>query len=183
MKRSLFFILLSTLLACSSNSNELMEPVTSSFQQKRHDAALDERVQPLLNQYFVVMAHLQEGDSTNLQSFGANLIQEADTLIQQKLSFDTATQTNAVQGLMNIQSEMEAILMESSLDERLFGAQMLSLHCIELLTSIGYQKQTIYIFSDAAGNRWIGLNKRSRNPYQQDDTLSYQASQVLQELK
>jgi hypothetical protein len=183
MKRLLFFMLMITILACSSNSNELTEPVTTSFQQKRHDAALDERVQPLLNQYFGVMAHLQEGDTANLQSFGANLIQLTDSMLQQKLSNDTTTQANAAQGLMNIQSEMEAILMESAHNERIFGAQMLSLHWIELLAAIGYQKQTIYIFSDAAGNRWIGLNKRSKNPYQKEDTLDYQASQVLQELK
>ena len=183
MRRLLFFIFIATILACGSNSNEIIEPVTSSFQQKSHDAALDERIQPLLNQYFAVMTYLQEKDSADLQLHGAILIQLADSLSQQKIALDTLTQSNAVQGLVNIQSEMKAILMESNQNERLIGAEMLSLHWVELLASIGYQKQTIYLFNNESGNRWIGLNKQSRNPYQQEDKVDYQASQVLQELK
>jgi hypothetical protein len=73
--------------------------------------------------------------------------------------------------------------MESSPEERVMGAQMLSRHMIELLATIGYKKQTIYIFSDASDNQWIGLNKKSKNPYQQQDNVIYEANQVLQELK
>jgi uncharacterized protein YqkB len=65
----------------------------------------------------------------------------------------------------------------------MMGAQMLSLHLIEFLATIGYQKQTIYIFSDALDNQWIGLNKKSKNPYLKSDKEMYEASMVLQELK
>ena len=183
MPRLLFFCLIAAMIACGTNSNPTTEQVTTKFQQKRHDAQLDQQVQPLLNQYFAVMQHLSEQDTANLQVYGASLIQLADSLSHQQLSLDTATQSNALQGLMNIQSEMEAILMESSTGERLFGAQMLSLHWIDFLAAIGYQKQTIYLCVDNAGNQWMSLTKKAVSPYLQEDKKTYEAMQVLQELK
>jgi hypothetical protein len=129
------------------------------------------------------MAHLQEQDSVNLQLYGTNMIYLADSLIQKDLSIDTATQNKAVQGLMNIQNEMTAILMESSPEERIMGAQMLSLQWIEFLAAIGYQKQTIYIFRDKEENCWMGLKNKGTNPYQNQMDLQYQPIQILQELK
>ena len=183
MRRLLFFIFIAAVMSCETESNLPVTQMTPKFQQSRQDAALDQKIQPILNQYFAVMDHLDEKDSADLQLYGLSMIQLADSLSQQKLAVDSATQTKAVQGLMNIQSEMEAILMESENNERLFGAQMLSLHWIEFLAAIGYQKQRIYIFSDPLGNQWLNLSKKSSNPYQQNDHSIYQASQVLQELQ
>ncbi len=183
MRRLLFLCLIASLVACGNESILPDAGLSTKFQQNRHDALLDQKIQPLLNQYFAVMGYLHEQDTADLQLHGALLIQLADSLIQQELSVDSATQTNAVQGLMNIQSEMKAILMEASPDERLFGAQMLSLHWTNFLASIGYQQQKIYIFSDQSDNQWIQLSKNSTNPFSQNDKSIYQASQVLQELK
>jgi hypothetical protein len=107
----------------------------------------------------------------------------ADSLIQQDLSLDTGTNNAAIQGLMNIQNEMTAILMESNPDERMKGAQMLSLQWIEFLATIGYQKQTIYIFRDNEENCWMGLKNKGTNPYQNQMDLQYKPIQILQELK
>lgn len=183
MPRRLFLCMIVAIAACGTNSNESIDRVPTIFNEKRHDATLDQKVQPLLNQYFMVMDHLQEQDTADLQSYGATMIQLADSLSQQKLSNDTATQSNALQGLMNIQSEMEAILMESNPNERLLGAEMLSLHWIELLAGIGYQKQTLYIFSDSEGQQWLGLNKKSKNPFKTGNSEVIEAVQVLQEMK
>lgn len=183
MRRLLFFIFIVAVMSCETESNLPVTHITPKFQQSRQDAALDQKIQPILNQYFAIMDYLEEKDSADLKSYGLAMIHLADSLSQQKIAVDTATQTKAVQGLMNIQSEMEAILMESENNERLFGAQMLSLHWIAFLAAIGYQKQTIYIFSDSLGNQWLNLSKKSSNPYLQNDRTIYQASQVLQELK
>ena len=110
------------------------------------------------------------------------MIQVADSLTQLNLSLDTATNLAAIQGLMNIQNEMTAILMESNPDERIMGAQMLSLQWIEFLAAIGYQKQTIYIFRDNEENCWMGLKNKGNNPYQTQMNVQYQPIQILQEL-
>lgn len=183
MLRRLFLSVIVAIAACGTNSNESIDRVPTIFIEKRHDAELDQKLQPLLNQYFMVMDHLQEQDTADLQFYGASMIQLADSLSLQKLSNDTATQSNAIQGLMNIQSEMEAVLMESNPNARLLGAQMLSLHWIELLASIGYQKQTLYIFSDSDGQQWMGLNKKTKNPYNSKSSEVIDAVQVLQEMK
>jgi hypothetical protein len=107
----------------------------------------------------------------------------SDSLIEQNLSLDTATQNSAVQGLINIQYEMTAILMESNSDERIKGAQMLSLQWIDFLAAIGYQKQTIYIFSDNDECHWMGLKNKSKNPFKKEVDLIYDPIQILQELK
>lgn len=183
MRRLLFFIFIAAVMSCETESNLPVTQMTPKFQQSRQDAALDLKIQPILNQYFAVMDHLEEKDSADLNLYGIRLIQLSDSLTQIKLSLDTATQHNAAQGLINIQYEITAILMSTSQEERLMGAQMLSLHLIDFLATIGYQKQTIYIYSDASDNQWIGLNKKSKNPYLKGDNEIYQASQVLQELK
>ena len=170
-------------MACGNKVNEPTDKLTTKFAGSRHDPILDQQIQPLLNQYFAVMAHLQEQDSVNLQLYGTNMIYLADSLIQKDLSIDTATQNKAVQGLMNIQNEMTAILMESNPEERIMGAQMLSLQWIEFLAAIGYQKQTIYIFRDKEENCWMGLKNKGTNPYQNQMDLQYQPIQILQELK
>ena len=169
-------------MACGNKENESMNKVASKFSGERHDPNLDQQIQPLLNQYFAVMAHLQEKDSADLLLFGSNMIMLVDSLIQQNLSLDTATQIRAVQGLMNIQNEMSAILMESNPEERVMGAQMLSLQWIEFLAAIGYQKQTIYIFRDKEENCWMGLKNKGTNPYQNQMDVQYQPIQILQEL-
>ena len=120
-------------MACGNNENELINKVVTKFDAERHDPNLDQQIQPLLNQYFAVMAHLQAQDSADLVLYGTNMIMLADSLSQKTLSTDTATQNRAVQGLMNIQYEMSAILMESNPAERIIGAQMLSLHWIHFL--------------------------------------------------
>ena len=170
-------------MACGNKVNEPTDTLTTKFVGQRHDPILDQQIQPLLNQYFAVMAHLQEADTVNLQLYGTNMIFIADSLIQQDLSLDTATQNKAVQGLMNIQNEMTAILMESNPEDRIIGAQMLSLQWIEFLAAIGYQKQTIYIFRDNEENCWMGLKNKGTNPYQIQVDLQYQPIQILQELK
>jgi hypothetical protein len=170
-------------MACENKINESTDILTTKFAGLRHDPILDQQIQPLLSQYFAVMAYLQEKDSVNLQLYGANMILLADSLIEQDLSIDTATQNKAVQGLMNIQNEMTAILMESNPEERIIGAQMLSLHWIEFLAAIGYQKQRIYIFRDKEENCWMGLKNKGTNPYQIQVDLQYQPIQILQELK
>lgn len=170
-------------MACGNKVNEPTDTLTTKFAGQRHDPILDQQIQPLLNQYFAVMAHLQEADTVNLQLYGSNMIFIADSLIQEDLSLDTATQNKAVQGLMNIQNEMTAILMESNPEERIMGAQMLSLQWIEFLAAIGYQKQKIYIFRDKEENCWMGLKNKGTNPYQHQVDLQYQPIQILQELK
>ena len=170
-------------MACGNKVSEPTDTLTTKFAGQRHDPILDQQIQPLLNQYFAVMVHLQEADTVNLQLYGTNMILLADSLIQQDLSLDTATQNKAVQGLLNIQNEMTAILMESNPEDRIIGAQMLSLQWIEFLAAIGYQKQRIYIFRDNEENCWMGLKNKGTNPYQIQVDLQYQPIQILQELK
>lgn len=170
-------------MACGNKENEPTDRVATQFAAGRHDPIVDQQLQPLLNQYFAVIDHLQAQDSADLELYGANMIQLSDSLIELNLSLDTATQERAVQGLINIQYEMTAILMESDPAERIKGAQMLSLHWIEFLASIGYQKQTIYIFSDNDENHWMGLKNKSTNPFNKADALIYSPVQILQELK
>lgn len=170
-------------MACGNNENEPTNNVATKFARERHDPSLDQQIQPLLNQYFAVMEHLQEQDTADLELYGANMIQLADSLTQQNLSADTVTQKSAEQGLINIQYEMTAILMESNPDERIIGAQMLSLQWIDFLAAIGYQKQTIYIFTDNNESHWMGLKNKSTNPFNKADSKMYTPVQVLQELK
>ena len=170
-------------MACGNMENESMNKVVTKFSGERHDPNLDQQIQPLLNQYFAVMAHLQEQDSADLLLYGTNMIKLTDSLIQQNLSLDTATNNLAIQGLINIQYEMTAILMESNPAERMMGAQMLSLQWIDFLAAIGYQKQTIYIFSDNDESHWMGLKNKSSNPFISRGDVVYTPVQVLQELK
>jgi len=170
-------------MACGNKENEPMYKVVTKFSVERHDPNLDQQIQPLLNQYFAVMDHLQVQDSADLRLYGSNMINLADSLIQLDLSLDTATNQLAIQGLMNIQSEITAIVMESNPAERMMGAQMLSLQWIDFLAAIGYQKQTIYIFSDMDESHWMGLKNKASNPYKNEGGLKYNPVQVLQELR
>ncbi len=183
MSRWFILLLMTFGMACGNNELEPTDKVATKFEGKRHDPNLDLKMQPLLNQYFAVLDHLQEKDSADLNSYGVTMIQLTDSLLEQNLSNDTATQSRAIQGLINIQYEITAILMESNPNERIMGAQMLSLQMIDLLAGIGYQKQTIYIFTNNQESHWMGLKNKSTNPYQVEGDVVYIPVQVLQELK
>ena len=170
-------------MACGNNENEPINQLATKFTADRHDHILDQQIQPLLNHYFAVMDHLKVQDSADLVLYGSSMVLLADSLAQKNISLDTATQNRAAQGLMNIQYEMSAILMESSPEERIIGAQMLSLQWIDFLAAIGYQKQTIYIFTDKDENYWMGLKNKLSNPYKNEGEVKYNPVQVLQELK
>jgi hypothetical protein len=170
-------------MACGNNENEPINQLATKFAADRHDSILDQQIQPLLNYYFAVMNHLEVQDSADLVLYGSSMVLLADSLSQKNISLDTATQNRAVQGLMNIQYEMSAILMESSPEERIIGAQMLSLQWIDFLAAIGYQKQTIYLFRDKDENYWMGLKNKESNPYKKEGEVKYNPVQVLQELK
>jgi hypothetical protein len=170
-------------MACGNKENVTSDHLLNKFSAERHDPNLDQQIQPLLNQYFAVLSNLQEQDSLDLELYGTNMIFLSDSLIQQNLSLDTATNNSAIQGLINIQYEMTAILMESNPEERIKGAQMLSLQWIDFLAAIGYQKQTVYIFSDNDESHWMGLKNKSKNPFKKEGDLIYDPVQILQELK
>ena len=182
MSRLLILFLMTFGIACQNKENVTSDKLASKFAKARHDSNLDLQIQPLLNQYFAVMKHLQEQDSANLKLYGANIILLTDSLLQLDLSLDTATQSRAIQGLMNIQNEMSAILMESNPDERILGAQMLSLQWIDFLAAIGYQKQAIYIFNDNEERHWMGIKNKAKNPYNNEGDTQYAPIQILQEL-
>ena len=183
MSKLLMLFLIIFAMACENQEQDSTNPLATKFNRERHDPILDQKIQPLLSQYFAVMDHLQEKDSADLQLYGANMIQLADSLSQQIVSLDTVIQSKAIQGLFNIQNEMTAILMDANPEERIIGAQMLSLQWIEFLAAIGYQKQTIYIFSNHHESYWMGLKNKGINPFKNEGGLTYDPVQVLQELK
>ena len=61
-------------MACGNKENESINKVVTKFSDERHDPNLDQQIQPLLNQYFAVMSHLQEQDSADLLLYGTNMI-------------------------------------------------------------------------------------------------------------
>lgn len=171
------------LISCSTETIEQSEQFYVPFNAKVQDKNLDQRIEPLVFKYFDMIAHLAEGDSVALQEQGLFFIQLTDSLASTNSSNDSLMQAITTQGLMNLKAEMSAILLEEAHSERLFGVNMLSLHLIQFLASIGYEKQLLYIYADTEEQHWISNRKKDKNPYLQNSERLYEANQVLQELR
>lgn len=170
-------------ISCSTDTIEQSEQLYVPFNAKVQDKNLDQIIEPIVLKYFDVLAHLAEGDSVALQQQGLFFIELTDSLASMISLNDSLIQTITTQGLMNLKAEMNAILLEDAHSERLFGVNMLSLHLIQFLASIGYEKQLLYIYSDTEEQHWISNRRKAKNPYLQNPERLFEANQVLQELR
>ena len=183
------FIVCMGLFACNQNEVEQTSNITWEYVAKNNQATLDYQCQPILFQYQELLKALKNKDTSYLKIVAKNSILITDSLSQLKLSIDSNMQKIWVNGLGNMNAELSAIIMENELvgwEEIKMSMNMCGLQLLNLLGQIGYKEHTIYIFNTSNieledGYYWLGLQKNSKNPFEENKNENVSAVAILQE--
>ena len=178
------------IMGCTSPDQPVIDSELWKFEAKNNNLAIDAACEPLMNNYLDLMTALHRQDTSYLVQKATILISLTDSLQNIMLIKDTLLQQNFRNGLLTLQAELNALILEKTAQEIAFSANMISLQLLNLLGNVGYQKQTIYIFNGVGvegigvddGLCWLALSKKSINPYQTQKNEFVTAQKVLQEM-
>lgn len=159
--------------------------------EKKNNPQMDHNAQIVLNVYQELLKGVASGDTAYIHATSLLLITKSDSLIALSLSQDTALRDAWKHCLGSISDEVPGIIESNQIGdtkELTNSMNMLSIQILNWLASIGYKEQNIYIFNETNeyvedGIYWIGLQKRSKNPFNKDDKALVQAIGFLQDLK
>lgn len=159
------------------------QPVLWEYKASMNDTTIDNQLGILVDQYLSIYNGILLADTLSIKETTNHFIQFADTLMGKTVANDSIQQEIFVNGMINIKSEGEALLAETSNTEINFAFNMLSIQLLHLLGAMGYQKNNLYIFTEQKEDPfiWFGISKNSRNPYEKGLGSLVTASQLLQE--
>jgi hypothetical protein len=182
-----FFIVFALFIfwGCGNESTDITDTTLWEYSAKNHQAFLDQTSKPLLICYQNILTGFYNHDTLLIKNSAKEFATQIDTAIAHLNIADTVHQQIALPALQNIQSELEALLLESSELELNKSLQMLSVQLLNYFGQIGFQQNTIYIFNfpleNAEAQYWLGWSKTANNPYDNTDKKRYTAVKVLQE--
>jgi len=182
MKILLFISSLLLLIACSAPEPTEKSDNLWSYTASHHQAVLDQAIKPMINGYNNLLQGFYNQDTIVINAHVNALLSLADSLIAH-IDVQDSTQQKRVSTLQSIQSELEAMGLEQTIEGKQKSLSMLSVLLLNYLGDIGFQQNTIYIFNNAANEEqtWFGFAKTARSPYTPLDKAQVTANQILQE--
>lgn len=189
MRKILIFIVCIGMFSCKQNASNQINNQTWEYTAQNNHAILDQQCQPILFQYQELLKALKSKDTSYLKLVASNTIQLTDSLSQLKFPIDTITQKIWLDGVGNINAELNGMVINNELiswDEIKMSINMCGLQILNLLGQIGYKQHTIYIFKADSreledGYFWLGFQKNSKNPFVSEKSENATAVAILQE--
>ena len=188
MRKILLLGIVLVAIACN-NSNYNEKNVNYWTFNTHHDPILEEGSDRLLEQYGKLLQTVAIRDTTQIFTAAKDFIVLVDTIQKQVFSQDTSLQNKFQEELGHLSAELNGLVMEQYLNDIHLAFNMTSIQFLHLLGSIGYQKQSVYIFNSGVkkgdveedGFVWLALTKKSINPYLDNQNQEVTAIQILQE--
>ena len=182
-------ILAIVLIACNNTEKQGMHKDLWTFDASKNNPKLDDLCTPIIKDYEELLKSLAKNDTADLFAKARGVILKLDTVPNFYTTKDTVMFQQFKSGLVNIQDELQGVILEQYPEDLNIAMNMVSVHLLHLLGSIGYNKQGVYIFN-TNGNKasveedgliWISLNKKSNNPYYYIENELINAIYILQE--
>lgn len=184
MKSVLIITSVLFLLACSNTQSIDKAENLWSFTAQNHQVSLDQLSKPLIHNYEKLLVGFYQEDTFSIQQISADFLIQMDTAMAH-LNAQDSLHLKCMAAIQAMQSELEALQLETTLKEKQQSLSMFSVLMLNYLGLIGYQQNTIYIFSSVPEASeelyWFGFTKTAQNPYNVNDATRYTANQVLQE--
>jgi hypothetical protein len=189
MMKIYMLLLAIAFIGCKETEKKGVHQDIWSFDASRNNPQLDNLCSPIIRDYEELLLGLAKKDTAVLFAQSKALMLKLDTLPSFFVTKDTALFQVFKIGLMNIQNELQAVILEQYPEELNMAMHMLSVQLMHFLGEIGYNKQSVYIFNsngDKAleaedGLLWLSLNKNTVNPYYNTDNELVEANYILQE--
>ena len=170
-----------------TNHQQAQEPSMHwDFTNKYHSSQMDRLCQPMLETYQQVLRGLTNKDTSYVYGSTQQLLQLTDSFAQLPISQDTNISKLWVDGLHNINAELQGVIAAKDPKELNMSVHMSSIQMLHLFASIGYQANNIYIFSTVDkdfddGLYWWSVQKQTKDPYHPENRNLMVAAQILQE--
>lgn len=183
----LFFIILG--IACNQPENKGTDQNLWLFDPSQNSPISDNLCSPIIKDYQELLKSLVKNDTADLFAKAKLFIFDLDSLPTHFNATNAIPFTHFKNNIIHIQDELQGLILEQYPEELNMSMNMVSIQILHLLGSIGYKKQTIYIFN-TNGNRstleedgllWLSENKKSINPYLSNSNELVMANYILQE--
>ena len=185
------YILIFSILIMSCNSTEKQGVYRDlwTFAASNNNPQLDDLCTLIIKDYEGILQGLAKNDTADLFARANAMRLRCDTLPDSFITKDTTMINLFKAGLVNFQDELQGVVLEQYPEELHLAVNMASIQLLHLLGSIGYNKQSVYIFNtngnkadlEEDGLLWISLNKKSINPYNYIENELVSANYILQE--
>jgi hypothetical protein len=156
----------------SSGSNDPKPlPITVS----KHSEAFNASLENVLAAYSKLTNDLASGDTASIGNSGRAMQSALDSFRVEELMVDTIIYQTSLQPLENARSEMKAILMDPSLEEKRASMNVFSNELFSLLSIVHYDISKIYwlecptAFGEDKPGNWLSKTEQSMNPYGKHD--------------
>ena len=169
-----FYILIFSILilACNSHEKQGVYKDLWTFAGSNNNPQLDDLCTLIIKDYEGILQGLTKNDTTDVFAKSKAVILRCDSLPNSFITKDTLLLNLFTSGLVNLQGELQGVVLEQYPEELNQAVNMASIQLLHLLGSIGYNKQSVYIFNtngnkadmEEDGLLWISLNKKSINP-------------------
>jgi hypothetical protein len=189
MGKIYIFILSILVVACNGPEKQGVHKDLWSFTASNNNPQLDDLCTLIIKDYEGILQGLAKNDTANLFARANAMRLRCDTLPDSFITKDTTMINLFKAGLVNFQDELQGVVLEQYPEELHLAVNMASIQLLHLLGSIGYNKQSVYIFNtngnkadlEEDGFLWISLNKKSINPYNYIENELVSANYILQE--
>jgi hypothetical protein len=173
-------------MGCANHQPAQAPSMHWNYTSKYHSSQMDRLCQPLLETYQQVLRGLTNKDTSYVYSSTQQLIQLTDSLALLSISKDSNISKTWVDGLNNINAELQGVVAAKDPKELNMSVHMSSMQLLYFLSAIGYQANNIYVFSTVDkefedGLYWLSVQKQTKDPYHPENRNLLLAAQILQE--
>lgn len=156
-----------------SPSNDIAPaPKQQAIHLSDHSNLFNQKVDSLLQAYFVVNAAFVKADTTAVKTAVTSLLDHVNRLPLEELKSDSSVVAATVQQFLgDVRSSANSILLQTELREMRQEYRMVNESMYPLIKSIGYRGPRLYWFTcaDAFGEgntaNWLNNNRDIQNPY------------------
>ncbi len=173
MKKYLLYTAYLLLIACNrlDNAAKDKEQNRESLTKSVHTSAFNQSFGALLNEYYALKDNfIAENDSLINQS-AKTMVLLVDSLELTEFFADSNVLATAKPFVFGISSELIGLIEEKKMEEKLKSFQMVSDQLYELIRTVKYGNEVVYLqycptaFSDQ-GAHWLSNSTIISNPYQ-----------------
>lgn len=147
-------------------------PKQAPLTLKKHSNTFNQAITTAMNAYFDMKAAFVDADTTKAKESCRKFVQLMDSIPFDELKKDTTgIYEIAFNGLSNIKSNAESLLVQPDITEMRKDFGMVSENLYPFLRTINYEGENMYwqncpmAFGDDKGANWISNTKEIINPY------------------
>jgi Cu(I)/Ag(I) efflux system membrane fusion protein len=171
MKKNSIILLVAMLFACKNNDSQDKKPASQGPLAKGvNNEIFNQSFGIFLNDYYHLKDNFITEVDTNINLYARKLAKEADSLPINSLQADTAIIATAKSFAAEISGELNGLIAEKNLENKRKSFQMVSLELYDLIRTVQYDKEKIYLdhcpmaFNNE-GADWLSNSSDIRNPY------------------